>query len=505
MTARDGDRPDNRPRVSRAAHRIDWGAETGVGCPTAVGNSPEGKLPKNGCSRREFGRIAVGASVALAGPLVLPARLFGAGAPSNRIRVGQIGCGRIARGHDMPAVLDSGLADIVAVCDVDSKRAGEGKARVEKLYRDAKLHAARGRRLRRLPRAARAARHRRRRDQHARPLARRAGASPPSLAGKDIYLQKPFTMTHAEGVLLRDAVAKKRRVLQIGSQQRSIERSSAGRASWSAAAASAGCSGSRSACRSIRRSRTIPSSRCRRISTTTSGSAPRPQVYYTEQRVHPQGRLRPARLAAQRGLLPRHDHRLGLAPLRHRALGAWTSSSAGPAASKGKAEFPTNRIWNVHGAYHIELVYPGDVRVRVSDSCRTASSSSVTRAGSSSRATAPDDRERPGEPRARNAASRRQRPEAARPGRREGGAATKRGAPQELARERAARAERRSRPAPVAHGSNTACIVGWIAMKLGRPLTWDAKQERFVGDEQANAMLSRPERAPYGASREVKA
>ena len=56
-------------------------------------------------------------------------------------------------------------------------------------------------------------------------------------------------------------------------------------------------------------------------------------------------------------------------------------------------------------------------------------------------------------------------------------------------------------PAPIAHRSNTACIVSWIAMKLGRPLTWDAKAERFVNDAEANAMLTRPERAPYGALR----
>jgi hypothetical protein len=36
---------------------------------------------------------------------------------------------------------------------------------------------------------------------------------------------------------------------------------------------------------------------------------------------------------------------------------------------------------------------------------------------------------------------------------------------------------------------------------LGRPLTWDATAERFVGDAEADAMLSRPERAPYGAMR----
>jgi hypothetical protein len=38
-------------------------------------------------------------------------------------------------------------------------------------------------------------------------------------------------------------------------------------------------------------------------------------------------------------------------------------------------------------------------------------------------------------------------------------------------------------------------------MKLRRPLTWDARAERFVGDDEANAMLTRPERAPYGALR----
>ena len=56
-------------------------------------------------------------------------------------------------------------------------------------------------------------------------------------------------------------------------------------------------------------------------------------------------------------------------------------------------------------------------------------------------------------------------------------------------------------PAPIAHRSNTACILSWIAMKLDRPLTWDAKAERFVNDAEANAMLTRPERAPYGALR----
>lgn len=38
-------------------------------------------------------------------------------------------------------------------------------------------------------------------------------------------------------------------------------------------------------------------------------------------------------------------------------------------------------------------------------------------------------------------------------------------------------------------------------MKLARKLEWDWKTERFVNDAEANAMLERTERAPYGAKR----
>ena len=35
-------------------------------------------------------------------------------------------------------------------------------------------------------------------------------------------------------------------------------------------------------------------------------------------------------------------------------------------------------------------------------------------------------------------------------------------------------------------------------MKLGRALNWDVEKEQFVNDDQANAMLSRRERALWG-------
>jgi hypothetical protein len=37
-------------------------------------------------------------------------------------------------------------------------------------------------------------------------------------------------------------------------------------------------------------------------------------------------------------------------------------------------------------------------------------------------------------------------------------------------------------------------------MKLGRKLTWDPDMERFTDDSEANSLLSRPQRAPYGTN-----
>jgi hypothetical protein len=41
------------------------------------------------------------------------------------------------------------------------------------------------------------------------------------------------------------------------------------------------------------------------------------------------------------------------------------------------------------------------------------------------------------------------------------------------------------------------CHMGNIALMLGRELTWDPDSRSFVGDEQANALMSRPRRAGF--------
>ena len=319
-------------------------------------------------SRRDFLKKAVAASTVLAFPMVLPSRLLGADAPSNRVRAGQIGCGRIATGHDMPGVLGSGLADIVAVCDLDSKRLAAGKAFVEHSYGTKELTP---------PDIAMFGDFREllaRKDIEAVVISlpdhwHAQVALAAIYAGKDVYLQKPMTMTHAEGVLLRDAVERSSRILQVGSQQRS----------WGPNEQFRKC------CEFVRSGRVGQLRRVEiglPIDPTAPDSPPQPvpsnlnygmwlgstpEVYYTEQRVHSQRDVK-----SRPGWLRNESYCLGMITgwgAHHFDTAHWGMNMelSGPMRVEGKGEFPSNKIWNVHGAYHVELTYPGDIRMTVTD------------------------------------------------------------------------------------------------------------------------------------------
>lgn len=47
------------------------------------------------------------------------------------------------------------------------------------------------------------------------------------------------------------------------------------------------------------------------------------------------------------------------------------------------------------------------------------------------------------------------------------------------------------------HLSAVMCHMGNIATRLGRTLKWDAAREEFIGDKEANALLSKPYRTPW--------
>ncbi len=53
-------------------------------------------------------------------------------------------------------------------------------------------------------------------------------------------------------------------------------------------------------------------------------------------------------------------------------------------------------------------------------------------------------------------------------------------------------------PVEVGHRTSTLCHLGNIALQLNRTLKWDPDNERFPDDEEANRMQSRPIREPWG-------
>ncbi len=85
--------------------------------------------------RRTFlKKAALATAGAFAIPTVLPSYLLGSTAPSNRINVAVIGIGRQTVSPNIPQFLQSGNAQIVAVCDVDSWRLGNGQKQVNDYY-----------------------------------------------------------------------------------------------------------------------------------------------------------------------------------------------------------------------------------------------------------------------------------------------------------------------------------------------------------------------------------
>ena len=172
-------------------------------------------------TRRGFLRTGVGAAVAAGFPTIVPASVFGQMAPSRQINVGAIGVGRISRGHDLPAIFAVDSARVVAVCDLADHRVAEGKELVNAAYAKkmgkASYDGVTGYRNYKELLA--------NKDidavvistpdhQHA------IVAADAVRAGKDVYLQKPASLTIAEGRHLSDVVQASGQILQIGSQQR---------------------------------------------------------------------------------------------------------------------------------------------------------------------------------------------------------------------------------------------------------------------------------------------
>ncbi|MBN2271652.1 MAG: Gfo/Idh/MocA family oxidoreductase [Sedimentisphaerales bacterium] len=427
-------------------------------------------------SRREFmGSAASLAGAAIVGPVIVPSSVFGANAPSERITVGAIGVGRMGNG-DLGEALGLKQVQVVAVCDVDSNRLKAAKERVEKHYAG-KGCSAYGDFRELIARDDIDAVQIATPDHwHAIPA---IGAAK---AGKDIFMQKPMSLTIREGRILSETVRRYGRIFQIGSQQRSDSRF-------------------RQACELVRNWRIGELKTVKVGFGTDPGTIPTPPMPvpealnydlwlgpapwapYTENRVHPQkGYDRP-------GWLRIADYGAGMITgwgSHHNDIAQWGMGAeyTGPVEIEGEAQFPKDGLWDVHGKFSITYKYANGVVINCADSGRnkdgilfegTEGWVYVTRgaidANPKSLLTSTI---KPNEIHLYESAGHKENFYECIKSRKETCA-----------------------PAEVAHRSCSVCLLGDIAMHLGRKLKWDPKNELFVNDAEADRLLSKPMRSPW--------
>lgn len=167
-------------------------------------------------TRRQFMRRTLLAGGAIAAPMIVPASVLGRGgavAPSERIVVGGIGIG--GRGsHDLNWMLPEADVQFVAVCDPQKQRREAVKKMVDARYgnRDCQVYSD----LREFLAL------RRDIDAVLSATGDRWHATAAVLAmraGKDIYSEKPSSMTIAEGQAVVETARRYGRVYQTGTQR----------------------------------------------------------------------------------------------------------------------------------------------------------------------------------------------------------------------------------------------------------------------------------------------
>lgn len=445
-------------------------------------------------SRRCFLKsAAVGGAVF---PAIIPARVLGAEAPSNRIQFGAIGCGRIARDADIPGALKAG-AVCVAVCDVDSRRAELGREFVEAWHRKNNRPAATVEVFRDY------------REMLKRPDIDAVTISTPDhwharptvdaiKAGKHVYVQKPAGRMYYEGIaMVRAAAANPSRMVQFGTQQRS--------SSQFYTAATLVRNGRIGTIREVEVGLLVdpaggdptpmPVPPNLNYEMWMGWTAPQP---YTEQRVHPQKDF------SRPGWLRCEDYCCGMITgwgVHHMDIAHWgmDTERTGPVEVEASAEFPKSGLWTVHGPYRVELKYANGVTVRISDKypngIRFLGSEGwifVSRRAQKATASDPTTGTRP--LKALDASDPKLLEPIASPA-------------VELYRSqnhygnwldciRSGRAP--ICPIEIGHRSTAVCNVVHIAMRLGRRLRFDPVKEDFVNDPDASRLLRLPMREPYG-------
>ena len=450
--------------------------------------------------RRKFiNRMALGTAAMVGFPSIVPAHVLGKNAPSTKINIGQIGCGRIARVHDIQDTIRFNEARFIAVCDVDSKRAEDAKVLVNSFYKektgkekyvDVRVYSDYREML--LNKDIDAVIVSTPDHWHSQPAIEAA------LAGKDIYLQKPTSLTIKEGQQLLAAVKAKNVILQVGTQQRAMEQF-------------------RIAAELVRNGRIgnihtvkigLPGDPAGPVATPMPipssldfdmwlGSTP--EVPYTEIGVHPQNDY------SRPGWLRHRNYGAGMITgwgQHHYDSAAWGMNTelTGPISVEALAEFPKSGLWNVHGDFLVKHEYENGITVYTSGGYTngiryegTEGWLFVSRGDYQASASDPVDKEKSAK--ALNASD-----------------------PKILTSvigENEIHLYKiddqhgnwldciKSREEPISpiekgHKACSICLISDIAMQFPRKLEWNPDTGMFVNDNEANAMLHREQRKPYG-------
>jgi len=418
-------------------------------------------------TRRDFLRSA---ATAAAAPYVITSPALGADgrAPAaNRITMGFIGVGGQGSGHLRASVGHRDI-QVLAVCDVDARHRDRAKAAVDRRYKGCSAY--------------RDFRELLARDDidavliatpdHWHALISIAAAE----AGKDIYCEKPFAATIAEGRAVCDAVRRHGVVFQTGSQERSNGR----------------C---RRACELVRNGRigrvhtvhmNLPTDN-RRCGPQPAMAVPKgfdydlwlgpaPAEPYTRLRCH----------FNFRWILDYSDGELTDRGAHVNDIAQWGvgMERSGPIEIGGTGEFPREGLFNTATGYHVEGRYANGVKLVIS----SRGPRGIKFEGSdgwifvhihggrlrAEPAAVLDSTIGPDEVHLyRSAGHRRNWLECIR-----------------TRREPVACAE-------VGHRTVSLCHLANISLLLGRKLRWDPDAERFVGDDEADRMLARPMREPW--------
>jgi Oxidoreductase family, NAD-binding Rossmann fold/Oxidoreductase family, C-terminal alpha/beta domain len=447
-------------------------------------------------SRRSFLKTSFGAAAAVGFPTIVPSSVFGQTSPSNRINIGAIGVGRISRVHDLPGIWKYDHANIMAVCDLDANRVELGKALINGYYSQKTGKPYDG-----------VTGYHHYRELLANKDIDAVVISTPDHqhaiiavdavhAKKDVYLQKPASLTISEGRHMSDQVTASKQILQIGSQQRSWKQFYR-------------------ACELVRNGRIGDIKHVEiGLPGDPAGGDPAkmpipegfqydawlgstPEVYYTLDRVMPTNDF------SRPGWLRMEQFGAGMITgwgAHHVDTAHWGMNTelTGPIEIWGSAEFPTSGLWNVHGKFLTHAIYANGITMDISGDfpngikwygtkgwifvTRDEMTTPTATAGQTTKieplmASDPkilDSVIGPNEVHLYQSDD-------------------QHGNWLDCIKSR----EAPTAPAEIGHRACSTCLLHHIAMKTKRRMHWDPVKERFLNDDAANAMLARPQRAPY--------